>query len=253
MSGPRPRPLVIGHRGDSASCPENTRASFASALAGGADGLELDLRPTRDGAVVVCHDATLARFDGPRRPLARQTLRELQSRDVGSWFEARFHAERLVSLDALLTEFAARTLLLLELKAAAGIGARARNRRLCHATVEAITRHGVGERVLILCFSSRLLAQVAALAPQLRLVRNCAHRPRHLARWLARQPRLHGVDFDRRVLNRRLVAECRAQGLQVFTWSCNDPAAYAALQDLGLDGILSDRPAWLHGQVHGHG
>jgi len=247
------RPLVIGHRGDCAAYPENTRISFDAALAGGADGVELDLRPTGDGGVVVCHDASLRRFRGSWRPLARQTLEELATHDVGSWFDARFHDQRLLTIDALLAAYAGRTQLLLELKAAAGIGAKARNRRLCRATVEAIGRHGAERSVMILCFSSQLLAQVAELNPHLRLVRNCMRRPSDPARWLAGQPRLHGVDFDRRVLTRRLVAQCQAQGLKVFTWNCNTPAAYAALQDLGLDGILSDRPAWLREQVHSHG
>jgi len=247
------RPLVIGHRGECAAYPENTRVSFDAALAGGADGVELDLRPTRDGGVVVCHDASLRRFGGSWRPLGRQTLAELATRDVGSWFDPRFHAERLLTLDALLSAYAGRTQLLLELKAAAGIGATARNRRLCRATVAAIARHGAERSVLILCFSSQLLAQVAELDPHLRLVRNCLRRPRDLTRWLSGQPRLHGVDFDRRVLTRALVAQCQELGLKVFTWSCNTPAAYAVLQGFQLDGILSDRPSWLCAQVHGHG
>src|SRR4051812_15027443 len=54
--------LAVAHRGDSAGRPENTRAAFDAAMAGGARAIELDLRITADARVVVCHDASLRRF-----------------------------------------------------------------------------------------------------------------------------------------------------------------------------------------------
>ena len=247
------RPLLIAHRGDSRDCPENTAAAFDAAVRAGVDGIELDLRPTSDGQVVVCHDASLARFHGGFRPLARRSLRELQQVDVGSWFSPHFHDQRLVSLDALLEGYRHQALLLLELKAAAGLFARARNRRLCAETVRAIHRHRAGPQVLILCFSSALLAHIAQLDPHLRLVRNCLHPPHRLDHWLARQPPLHAIDLDHRQLSPRLVAQCHARDVRVFTWSCNTLRDLTRVRGLGVDGILSDRPGWLCSTVRAHG
>jgi glycerophosphoryl diester phosphodiesterase len=237
-------PIAVAHRGDSAGCPENTTAAFDAAVAAGVDGIELDLRPTADG-VVVCHDATLARLRGGRRPLARRRLADLAQVDIGSWFAPRFAGERLLTLDELLRRYTPKVELLIELKAAAGPFSRRRNRRLVTETVAAIVRAGVIQRVYILCFSAKLLAEVARLEPRLRLVRNCSFPPRRLAPWLRRQPRLHAVDFDRRRLSPRLVEACHAAGLQVFCWSSNDAAAADRAAACGVDGILSDRPAWL--------
>ena len=69
-----PVPLIIGHRGASAVAPENTMAAFREAIAVGADGIEFDVRLTRDGVPVVIHDSTLRRTlapdpSGPRHSL----------------------------------------------------------------------------------------------------------------------------------------------------------------------------------------
>ena len=80
------RPLIIGHRGASAIAPENTLAAFKQALSAGADGIELDVRLSRDGVPVVIHDATLRRTglsSGAVRQLGSKQLAQI---DVGTWF-----------------------------------------------------------------------------------------------------------------------------------------------------------------------
>ena len=72
-------PLAIAHRGDPRRHTENTLASFDSAVRAGADMVELDLRCTRDGAIVVLHDQTLNRLWGDHRAVADLDLAEVQS------------------------------------------------------------------------------------------------------------------------------------------------------------------------------
>ena len=79
-------PLIIGHRGASADAPENTMAAFREAIAVGADGIEFDVRLTRDGVPVVIHDSTLRRTGGLPQRIAEITQSELATIDVGSWF-----------------------------------------------------------------------------------------------------------------------------------------------------------------------
>ena len=61
-------PKLIAHRGASHAAPENTLAAFAAAMDAGADGVELDVRATRTGEVVVFHDPTLERLAGAVEP-----------------------------------------------------------------------------------------------------------------------------------------------------------------------------------------
>src|SRR5690349_23790224 len=76
------RPLVFAHRGGSALAPENTMAAFANGLAHGADGIELDVHLSRDGAVVVHHDVTVDRTTTGRGAVAALSQAELARLDV---------------------------------------------------------------------------------------------------------------------------------------------------------------------------
>src|SRR5258705_2467767 len=82
-------PLILGHRGASALAPENTLAAFSRAISDGADGIEFDVRLSRDGVAVVIHDASLKRTGLIDRAAAELTAAELSDVDVGSWFTER--------------------------------------------------------------------------------------------------------------------------------------------------------------------
>ena len=83
------KPLIIAHRGASALAPENTLAAFQKAIDDGADGIELDVRIVKDGVPVVFHDSTLARMVGRENTVSSFTAEELQTFDVGSWFNRK--------------------------------------------------------------------------------------------------------------------------------------------------------------------
>ncbi len=85
-----PKPLIIAHRGASALAPENTLAAFARAIEDGAEGIEFDIRMAKDGVPVVIHDADLQPLAGKKGKVSSFTSEELQTFDVGSWFNARF-------------------------------------------------------------------------------------------------------------------------------------------------------------------
>ena len=108
-------PLVIAHRGASADYAEHTRAAYLHALAVGADGLECDVRLTRDRELVCWHDPTVDRCSDGRGPIAEHTLAQLRRLDVHSWHPASLPAAYGRARDQLL-RFAD----LLEIAAAAG-------------------------------------------------------------------------------------------------------------------------------------
>ena len=102
------RPLVYAHRGSSRRYPELTRAAFVQALADGADGVECDVHLTRDGHLVLHHDAQLGRTSNGSGPVAQHTLAQLRRLDVTTWKGVRIppsHGaahEQLMTLDELL-------------------------------------------------------------------------------------------------------------------------------------------------------
>src|SRR6266511_4931416 len=78
-------PLVFAHRGSSAVQPEHTLGAYLQAIAEGADGLECDVRLTRDGHLVCLHDRRLERTSNGRGRVSTHTLAQLDELDFGSW------------------------------------------------------------------------------------------------------------------------------------------------------------------------
>ncbi|MBN9517547.1 hypothetical protein J0H58_03360 [bacterium] len=117
---PAPRPThVVAHRGLSKHAPENTLANFDACLDIRLD-IELDVRRTRDGQLVVVHDDTVDRTTTGKGKVGALSLRELQALDAGAWFDPAFAGERVPTLDAVFARVAARkaskTLLAVDLK-----------------------------------------------------------------------------------------------------------------------------------------
>ena len=97
--------LVIAHRGFSGAAPENTLAAFKKAMEVDSDMMELDVRFSKDGQVVVMHDDTLDRTTNGRGKVSDYTLKELKQFDAGSWFAPQFAGEQIPTLVEVL-EFA---------------------------------------------------------------------------------------------------------------------------------------------------
>ena len=107
---------LIAHRGDSASAPENTFASFDLAIEKGFDNVELDVQLTSDGVPVVIHDATLDRTTNASGPVSEISLAGIQQLDAGSWKDGRFRGEQIRTLEEILERYATKLRLHLELK-----------------------------------------------------------------------------------------------------------------------------------------
>ena len=136
---PTARPL-IAHRGASGTHPENTMLAFEQGLSLGADAIELDVRLTADGVLVVIHDRDLDRTTDGSGPVGSFTAEQLGQFDAGS-------GERIPSLDSVLARFPS-TPLILELK----------ETQVARPVMELLRRHGAAQRVLVGSFEPGALA-----------------------------------------------------------------------------------------------
>ena len=112
----RPGPLVIGHRGAAGYAPENTMVSFSRSLAMRVDAIELDVHPTRDGELVVIHDATLDRTTDGHGLVSAHTLDEIGALDAGAWFGPGFRGEQVPVFRDVLEWARGRTPVVIEIK-----------------------------------------------------------------------------------------------------------------------------------------
>lgn len=94
--------VVVCHRGASLQAPENTIASLEGAIALGAEVVEFDVRPSKDGVLYVMHDATVDRTTDGTGRISDMNSEEIDRLDAGSWFDEAFAGQRVPRLDAFL-------------------------------------------------------------------------------------------------------------------------------------------------------
>ncbi|EHT4940973.1 Glycerophosphoryl diester phosphodiesterase [Vibrio vulnificus] len=95
-------PMIVGHRGVAGSYPENTRVSVQAAIDLGLSWVEIDVQPTKDNVLVVCHDHTIDRCSNGKGRVDAYSLKELQAFDFGGWFDEAFTGEPIMTLESLL-------------------------------------------------------------------------------------------------------------------------------------------------------
>ena len=238
-----PRPLAFAHRGGAAAALENSLAAFQRAIDLGYRYLETDVHATADGVLLAFHDRTLDRVTDrtgriaalPHTEVARARIAgaapiPLLEDVLGAWPDARVNVD---------------------VKAASAIG----------PLVEVIRRTSAVDRVCVASFSDRRLAAVrAAVGPRLctslgplgvarlRLSAYAGLLPR------ARAARIPCAQVPARVggvtlVDQRFVDIAHSRGIAVHVWTVNDPVEIHRLLDLGVDGIMTDRPELLRREL----
>jgi glycerophosphoryl diester phosphodiesterase len=152
--------LIIAHRGDAKSFPENTLLAFESAIAKGVDTIEFDVHLTKDGELVVHHDDYLGRVEQASGHIETYTLQQLQSLDVGSWFDRRFAGLKMPTLNDVLALGNATTRFEIELCTA--------TLPFLRAVIDAITKKGLDDQVELTSWHLPLLFHVKEINPRLR-------------------------------------------------------------------------------------
>ena len=94
---------IIAHRGSSADRPENTLASTERAVQSGATAIEVDVRTTSDGHLVILHDATLDRTTNGEGRVESKSLAHVRQLDAGQWFDAKYRGQRVPTLQEILS------------------------------------------------------------------------------------------------------------------------------------------------------
>jgi glycerophosphoryl diester phosphodiesterase len=235
-------PLVIAHRGDSAHRPENTLASFASALEIGADFVEFDVQLTKDGHVVVIHDPALDRTTDATGRLQDLTLAEV--RKVSAGYPARFgdayRGERVPTLAEVLGMLRGRATAMIEIKPDA-VGADADD-GIEARTIAEVRKAGMDKQAALISFSRTALLRCRDLAPE--IVRGHLFYRAQVADVLAgaREVGCTIVMPEKGMLSAELRDRAREAGIKVATWVVDDPAELETLAELDLYGIGSNRP-----------
>ena len=232
--------LNIAHRGASALAPENTIAASERAVELGADVIELDLHMSQDGELVVIHDDTLDRTTDGSGPVHQRSLAELMRLDAGRWFGKGFAGQRIPRLDEVLDRFAGKVQLALEVKASSAFFPGIEEK-----VVSALRRHSAIGQAAVASFDHYALQRLKEIEPALRTAALLVGRPVSLSA-LAGPAKANGLALEASFVTKTEVEACRAAGLQIVVWVVNEPAQMRHFINLGVDGIITDRPDLLH-------
>jgi len=231
------RPLLIGHRGYPALCPENTLASFERAMQAGCDMIELDVTLTRDRKVVVIHDDTLDRTTNGKGPVSGHALEEIKALDAGSWFDARFAEERVPELSEVIKLTAGRCMLNIEIKESA-FEAIYPVDAIEHQVVKLVKTSGAMDRVIISSFDTRILERIAAMDAPPAVAYISDHGADKSVLEMLLKMRSFSWHPRFKILTRAQVDMLHAAGLKVFPWTINTRKEAEKLLALGVDGLI---------------
>ncbi len=243
--------LIFAHRGGRSLGPENTLYTFEKALASGAHVLELDTRLTRDGHLVVIHDATVDRTTdgvGDVGSLLLEDILQLDaansySADDGRTFPLRNSGVTIPSLAEVFRRFP-QTAMNIELKDESLVAADT----LCRLA----KGYGMARDVIVASFHSKVIRHFRSICPDTPTAASAREvmwftffsklRLENLYRPRASVLQVPEKAYGTQLVTRRFIDAAHSHGLKVHVWSVNDPLKIQKYFSMGVDGIMTDSP-----------
>lgn len=222
---------IIAHRGAAGKAPENTLASINQAIKDKTDWVEIDVQESVDGEVVVIHDSDLMKLAGNSIKVWEGTLEELQQPDVGSWFDPKFAAERIPTLEAVLETVKGKAKLLIELKY------YGHDEMLEQRVVDIVERTGMVDEIALMSLKKGGIEKAHEL------------RSDWSTGLLATKTigDITSIDMNFLAVNMTtatpgFIKRIHSSGKQVHVWTVNDKMSMARMISLGVDGLITDEP-----------
>ncbi|WP_299947104.1 glycerophosphodiester phosphodiesterase family protein [uncultured Ruegeria sp.] len=223
---------VIAHRGAAALRPENTMASVLKAIEDGADWVEIDVQETADDVVIIAHDSDFMKLAGVPLKVWDATMEDVAEIDIGSWFDPEYASERTPTLHDVLQAAKGKSKVIIELK---------------------YYGHDVDleNRVATIVEELEMQDDIATMSLKYPVVQKMkALRPDWRAGVLAATAigDLSGLEGDFVAVNAAtvtpgLIRSIHDAGKDIYVWTVNDPLQMSAMASMGVDGLITDRPA----------
>lgn len=219
--------------------PENTLAAFEQAIQIGVDAVELDVRASRDGRVVVIHDSTLDRTTNRTGAVQEMTLAEIRRADAGSHCGPSYRGQRVPTLEEALDLARNRALALIEIKAD----------YLAERVLEIVDRLDAASHVLIQSFDPETVRRVKALDPAIPAALLVGKLPTSPSRVRARrmvkeilQVGANALAVWHATLTPQFFEEMRRRAVAVWTWTVDEDVIMRDMVQLGVQGIITNYP-----------
>ncbi len=228
---------VWAHRGASAYAPENTLSAFILSAKLGADGIELDVHLTKDGEIVVCHDASINRTSDGEGVIEEMTLEELRQYSFGysTAFGKRFYDEKIATLAEVYDAILPTDLVInVELKRT--------NPGIVDKVLELDKKYNAGDRVIYSSFVHEYLEELKEKSPESVVAPLYGDDPEYLRLGaLLKASALHPA-FAPVLANEDYMSNAHAAGLRVHAYTPNSREDLKALMEVGVDAVITNYP-----------
>jgi glycerophosphoryl diester phosphodiesterase len=257
-----PAPQVVAHRGASFEKAEHTLGAYVKALDAGAEGLECDVRLTADGHLVCVHDRDLRRTAARKGLVSTSNLEDLEALDFASWKNPWADLDdeapdRDARLDGVLTlrklleavaDYDRRVDVAIETKHPTRYGGLVERRvaEMLHDFGWDVPSNGQASPARVMSFSHTALQRMERLAPAVRLVQ-LIEKPRYwpLLRRVVPAHWILGPGIELLTANPELARRIVATRHDVHVWTVNTETELRYCQELGVEAVITDRPAYL--------
>lgn len=239
-------PAIVAHRGASAYAPENTLAAVEKAIEIGVDFIEVDVRITIDNIPIVIHDATLNRTTAGKGRVITLPYQKIKRYDAGSWFDPCFHEERVPSLNEVMRTALPHTKILIELK-----GSQIAQPLISRRLLELVDKFDAADKVIFQSFNATIIKSLAKENPLLTVNQLVNYANPKTAYFRDRLPkvgnifRLHyhsALNPNHKWVTPDLVKKVHDEGKKIFCWTVDEPSKMKYLCELGVDGIITNKP-----------
>ncbi|EHH0749611.1 glycerophosphoryl diester phosphodiesterase [Vibrio vulnificus] len=229
-------PMIVGHRGVAGSYPENTRVSVQAAIDLGLSWVEIDVQPTKDNVLVVCHDHTIDRCSNGKGRVDAYSLKELQAFDFGGWFDEAFAGEPIMTLESLLN-------LAAEYDLGLNIEVKVDNHDVAEVALNLKNLLDksplTADKILLSSFSHDIILQLHQHCPGYKLG-VLSERLSQRDRQVLKEVNAFSCNLNYRWITEKHIRDLKTGGYQIWCYTVNQADKFRYLDK--VDAIFSDYP-----------
>jgi glycerophosphoryl diester phosphodiesterase len=236
--------LIIAHRGESYDAPENTLASINLAWERDADAVEIDVQLTKDEKIVVIHDRSTLRISGKYKRIASNNYDELAKIDMGRFKGRKYTNEKIPLLDEAIDTIPVGKVLFVEIKS---------DEKILGPLQKLIKLKNIDPiKIKFIGFNINTMKQVKQILPEFESYwiiegKHYKNKSDLLGTIVkCKSAMLDGLDVQAKVyLDKEVIQTVKASSLNIYTWTVDKPERAKQLYLDGIDGITTNRAAWL--------
>lgn len=231
--GLKQRVEVTAHRGYSAAYPENTIPAFKGAIEIGADWIELDVQETADGEVVVMHDSSLKRTTGVDKEIWQVNYDEIRDLDNGSWFDAKYQAVRIPTLEEVLKVTWGKIRLNIEIKPTG------HEKNLENRVVELLEEYHMTDTCVVSSMKYESLEKVKKANPDVltAYITSVSYGN------FTELEYADGYSVESMMVTQSFINQAHKAGKEVYVWTVNSENTLGKVIGMGVDKVITDDPA----------